>query len=107
MRGQGDVGAFAIFHRVRDDVSAAIDSGYRAQGAELREHPLGALLFEERGRGNPAELKLLLIDLLFVASEGLQNFAQGCCVREFGEKFREYKVSWRGRGFDRGSQMPV
>ena len=83
MRGQGDVGAFAVLHRMGDHVAGAIDARDAAEGAELRQHPLGALLFEESGRGNAAELQLLFGDPLLVAGKALQGFANGGSVGRF------------------------
>ena len=69
MRGEGDVGAVAVLHRVGDDVAGAVDARDAAQRAELCEHPLGAALLEERRGRDAAKLQVLLVDPLLLAHE--------------------------------------
>ena len=107
MRRERDVWAFAILHRVGDNIAAAIDTRYCAERPELGQHPFGALLFEKGGRGNPAELELLLSDPLLIAGKPLQRLANGGSVGNFGHQARERNVGRRGRGFKRCCQMPV
>jgi len=56
MRGESDIRTDAILYRMRNDVTATIDARYETQGPELRQHPLGTLLFKERGGRDAAQL---------------------------------------------------
>ena len=108
VRGEGNVGAFAVFHGVGDDVAGAVDACHRAERAELGQHPFGAALFEEGGRRDPAELQLLLGDPLFFAGKVLQSVANGGGVRKFGDLPGERGgIGREGRGFERSRQVLV
>jgi hypothetical protein len=107
MRRECDVGTFAVLDRMRDNIAAAVDTRHCAECAELCQHPFGALLFEKGGRGNPAELELLLSDLLFIARKTLQRLANSGSVGNFGHQARERNIARGGRGFERCCQMSV
>jgi hypothetical protein len=108
MRGERDVGAFAILQRVRDDVAAAIDAGDAAQRAELLQHPFGAALLKKRGRWHAAKLHVLIVDPLFFANEPLQCFAQRGGMDGFGELLGERRrLAGNRRGLAGRGQMSV
>ena len=92
MRGEGDVGAGAIFDRMGDDVAAAIDPRHATERAKLRQHPLGALLFEERGGGDAAKLQVLLVDPLLLPDEPLQGVAEGRGIGQIRGHFGERRI---------------
>jgi hypothetical protein len=92
---------------VGDDVAAAVDTGDAAQGAELGEHPFGAALLKERGRGDAAQLEVLLVDPLLVADEPGEGVAEGRGSGKVGRDFGERSVGWERDGFERSSQMIV
>src|SRR5690242_10837686 len=76
MSGKSDIWPFAVLDGMRDYVTGAIDAGDASVFTELREHPFGALLLEECGRRDAADLQMLLIDPLFFTREPLQSIAQ-------------------------------
>ena len=80
--GEGDVGAVAFGG---DDVAGAVDDGVPAEGAELVGEPGGALLLEEGGGGNAAELQVDLVDPLLLAGEPLETLAHAAVFREFAQ----------------------
>ena len=90
VRGEGDVGACPIFHRMCDDVAAAIDPRDAAQGSELRQHPFGAALLEESRGRDTAELQVLFVDPLLLPDEPLQRVMKrrgaGQIARHFGKR---------------------
>ena len=92
MRGKGDVGASAIFDRVGDDVAATVDTRHATERAKLRQHPLGALLFEERGGWDAAELQVLLVDPLFLPDEPGQGVAQGYGIGQIRGHFGKRRI---------------
>ncbi len=87
MRGEGDVGAGTILHRMRDDVAAPIDPRDATERAKLRQHPLRALLFEECGGRHAAQLQVLLVDPLLLPDEPLQRVAQRRGIGQIARDF--------------------
>ena len=78
--GKGDVGSIALGG---DHVAGAVDGGGPSQGLELFQKPGGAILFEECGGGDAAELEVGLVDPLFFAGEPLEAFANAAVVSQF------------------------
>ena len=79
-----------------------------AEGAELVEHPLGAVLFKKSGGGDAAELQVLLVDPLLFAREPLQRVAKNGVVYGSSHAFGErYRLATNRRGLAGSGQMPV
>ena len=108
MGRQRDIGSLAIFDRLSDHITGSVDPRALSDGAELREHPLGALLFKESCRGNPAKVRVLIVNPLFFALEPLQRVAQ---KRRFGgirgDAGERGGITGGRRGLGAGSQMTV
>lgn len=71
--GDGDVGRRGGGLEEGHDVAGLIDFGVTAELAEGGEHPFGAALFLEGGRGDAAELEMLFVDPLFIAGKLLER----------------------------------
>ena len=67
---------------------------FQPEAAELLLKPGGALLLEEGGRGDAAELQVDLVDPLFLAREPLQALAHTAVVRQFGDVKARGSVDW-------------
>ena len=86
MRGEGGERTFGGGSEGGKDVAGAVDLGGAAEGAELGGKPFRALLLEEGGSGDAAELLMDVVDPLLFAGEpeeqvagvaGLQDLVQG------------------------------
>src|ERR1022692_1917898 len=90
VRGERDVGSFGSRIGHGHHVARAIDMAFPSQIAELRQDPLGALLFEESGRGHAAKLQVNVVDPLLLAREPLEALAHaaqiGCFADQAGDR---------------------
>ena len=69
-------------------VAGAVYSGMPSERAELRRHPLGALLFQKCGRGNAAELQMDVVHPLLLAREPLERLANAGALGQIADCHR-------------------
>ena len=81
MRGQRNVGAARFFVGKCQHVAGAVNLRFPSEATKLGGHPLGALLFEERGRGDAAKLELYFVNPLLFPREPLQTLPHAAQLR--------------------------
>ena len=84
--GGRDDRAAAIGPGPGDHIAGAVDGGFAAERAELRGHPLGALLLEESLRGHAAQSQMLLLDPHLLADQNGEGFANAGRIGELAKR---------------------
>src|SRR6266567_5467018 len=73
-------------------VACAIDRSTPSQPTKLIQEPRRALLFQERGRRDAAELQVHFADPLLFAREPLQTLAHSAVFRQFTQVYPDCRI---------------
>ena len=102
MGGDGDEGGVATGFEGCDDIAGAIDFSVPFEVAKTGGDPFGALLFKKCGRGDAAELEMLIENPGTLAAEPIESGAHAGCGGKVGDGLSErrqvlvYTRVWRG-----------